>query len=333
MKFKFSRVLVTGGCGFIGSHYIELLSKKYPEVTILNLDLCTYAVSQKTIDLLDSLPNYSMMQGSICDHSFINKIYNDYQPDLVVNFAAESHVDNSINNPNIFIDTNVLGTVNLIKNLVSSKNSSLHKTLFHQISTDEVFGDTDLNSKELFVENSPLKPSSPYSASKASSDHMVRAWSRTFSLRYLITNCGNNFGPRQHFEKLIPTIILKILKNEKVPVYGTGQNIRDWIYVEDHAEMLLEIQNSNSVNETFLIGMMNEQSNLNIVKEIIKTLQPSSNIDGYIEFVKDRLGHDYRYALNNAKLENMLGKKFRSNFPEQIRSTVEWYLKNRNWFE
>ncbi len=333
MKFKYNRVLVTGGCGFIGSHYIEALLNTFTNVEVINLDLCTYAVSKKNIRLLDSLPNYELIKGSICDDSLVKKTLKNFEPDLVVNFAAESHVDNSINDPSIFLETNVLGTVNLINNLVFSDNKNLKETIFHQISTDEVFGDTDIHSKDLFNEESPMKPSSPYSASKASADHMIKSWHRTFSLNYIITNCGNNFGPRQHFEKLIPTIILNALKQEKVPIYGNGKNIRDWIYVKDHAETLINVQNSGLMNDAFLIGVRNEQSNIKLAKDILNLIYPSKPYEELIQYVDDRLGHDFRYALDNSKLEKKLNKKLSNNFEKEIKDTISWYKNNLNWWE
>jgi dTDP-glucose 4,6-dehydratase len=333
MNFKYNRVLVTGGCGFIGSHYIETLLNTFTNAEIINIDLCTYAVSKKTIESLDSLSKYELVKGSICDDLLINETFKNFQPDLIVNFAAESHVDNSINDPSIFLETNVLGTVNLINSLISSDNKNLKETIFHQISTDEVFGDTDIHSKDLFNEESPIKPSSPYSASKASADHMIRSWHRTFSLNYIITNCGNNFGPRQHFEKLIPTIILNALKEEKIPIYGAGNNIRDWIYVKDHAEILLSIQNSGLINDTFLIGMRNERSNIELVKYILNQMHPNQSYEDFIRFVDDRLGHDFRYALDNSKLEKKLNKKLSSNFEKEIKDTINWYRNNRDWWE
>ena len=331
-SFRFSRVLVTGGCGFIGSHYIENLNKSFPDTEILNIDACTYAASKKTINLLDSFKNYSLVRGNICDEDLIRSIFIEYQPNLIVNFAAESHVDNSIDNPNIFLETNILGTANLLRNIVSKK-VAMNNCIFHHISTDEVFGDMEIDSNEFFTETSLLKPSSPYSASKACSEHLVRAWSRTYGIQHLITNCGNNFGPRQHHEKLIPKIILSLIKDKKVPIYGDGKNIRDWIHVSDHVDMLIKIQNREVIHQTYLIGMENTFSNLDILKTIKEQLGKDKPLDQYIEFIPDRLGHDRRYALRTKKIREFLDEEFKDNFKEDLLGTIQWYKTEEDWWD
>lgn len=331
MAHILKKIIVTGGSGFIGSHFIEALISRYPETQIINLDLCTYAVSKNTHKLISNIKNVRHIKGSICDQTLIHDLYNEFLPDLIVNFAAESHVDNSIDDPKVFLETNIFGTYNLIHNLVSQEN--LKGTIFHHISTDEVYGDTGFSDDTQFQETSPIKPSSPYAASKASSEHLIRSWSRTYGLNYIITNCGNNFGPRQHNEKFIPTIIRRLSQNQKIPVYGDGKNVRDWIFVEDHANFLIDLYEKDILNETVNIGLNNELTNLEIIQSILEihTKKKNFNQNDYVNFVDDRLGHDERYAIDNNKLAKILGKLKPANFLSNLEKTVEWFEKNPKW--
>lgn len=330
-KKLFKRILVTGGGGFIGSSYIESLLLSPGSSEILNIDSQTYACSKTTLASFKNYNNYSHIKLDICDFDKINKEISNFKPDLIVHFAAESHVDNSIENPNSFINTNIIGTVNLLHSL--KKNNICKDVFFHHISTDEIYGDLSFD-EDPFTEESPIKPSSPYSASKASADLMVRAWSRTYGINFLITNCSNNFGPRQHPEKLIPKTIFSLLNKQKIPIYGDGLNVRDWIYVQDHTNILLKLQDSGLKNQTFNIGSNNEVSNLNIVSFIIEDLRNLgvSIADEPIEFVKDRLGHDRRYAINNNRLENHISKNLLTPFRPALLKTVNWYLENQSWW-
>lgn len=329
---KFNRVLVTGGGGFIGSSYIHLLATKFPATNILNIDSQTYACSATTLKTLSNYLNYSFMPVNICDASAVQSVVNEFMPDLVVHFAAESHVDNSIKNPNNFVSTNIIGTTNLLNAVNSSK--AANKTLFHHISTDEIYGDLTLD-EDPFTEQSPIKPSSPYSASKAAADLMVQAWSKTYGLNYLITNCSNNFGPRQHPEKLIPKSIISLINHDQVTIYGDGQNVRDWIYVDDHTNILLKLQESNIQNTVFNVGGKNEISNLTVVSNIIEHLQilGVKILDEPIKFVDDRLGHDRRYAINNKFLEAHLPDATLSPFNTALHETVLWYLEHQDWWQ
>ncbi|MDC0992227.1 dTDP-glucose 4,6-dehydratase [Gammaproteobacteria bacterium] len=330
---NFKKILVTGGGGFIGSSYIYNLLSKFKDIQVLNIDKQTYAASQSTLDMFLNFKNYIFLQSDICDASIISNTINEFKPDLIVHFAAESHVDNSIENPNTFIETNIQGTVNLL-NSVSKCTDLRDDFLFHHISTDEIYGDLDFM-EDPFTETSPIKPSSPYSASKASSDLMVEAWSRTFGINYLITNCSNNFGPRQHPEKLIPKTIFSLKNAERITLYGDGQNVRDWIFVEDHANILIKLQELGVRNQTFNIGGNNEISNYDLIHIIINTAKKMNIdiLDDPIEYVADRLGHDRRYAINNKKLEQHLPHGYLSSFESSIESTISWYLENENWWK
>lgn len=332
---------VTGGCGFIGSNFIQLIHASVPDAQIINLDKLTYAGNPANLSDIENSERYHFVKGDICDAAVVAKIFNDYKPAFVVNFAAESHVDRSISGPGEFIKTNILGTYTLLNqsleyfNLLSDTAQKAFR--FHHVSTDEVYG--SLGKHGYFTEQTPYDPSSPYSASKASSDHLVRAWHRTFELPVLITNCSNNYGPYQFPEKLIPLMILNCLDGKSLPVYGDGQNVRDWLYVEDHCEAILHVIKMGTVGETYNIGGNNEIRNLEIVEticDILDEVRPSGAGDTYrklITFVKDRPGHDFRYAIDAGKIKNELGWVPKHTFRTGIRDTINWYLENETWWE
>jgi len=299
-----------------------------PDKEILNLDCISYATSGKTLDLFDDYKNYQFKNIDINNFEDVLLIFKNFEPDIVVHFAAESHVDNSVTSPRIFLETNIMGTFNLLQASLEVKKI-LPSFVFHHVSTDEVYGDLDFQDAK-FTELSNYKPSSPYSASKASSDLIVQSWARTFNLDYVITNCSNNFGARQHTEKLIPTVIRKIINNQKVPIYGDGLNIRDWIYAKDHAQAIISIHEHNVINERINIGGDHEISNLSLVKDIL-TIMGSD--DDLIEFVEDRPGHDLRYAIDNSKIYSLTDWKPTQDFDQNIKETIEWYKNNPNWWE
>lgn len=331
------KILVTGGAGFIGSNFILYLLKKYSQYFILNLDKLTYAGDLENLKNAPEYPNYDFIKGDIQDYGLIEKIFVDYKITDVIHFAAESHVDNSIKGPEEFIKTNVNGTFNLIdvarkswmKNPFQFKKGT-EKNRFHHISTDEVYG--TLGQTGLFREDTPYAPNSPYSASKAASDMLVRSYHHTYGLNTVTTNCSNNYGPRQHSEKLIPTIIRKALTNKPIPIYGDGKNIRDWLYVDDHCKGIDLAFHKGKSGETYNIGGKNERDNNYIatkICEILNELKPLSGGKSYkelITYVKDRPGHDRRYAIDAAKIENELGWKAEENFESGIVKTVEWYI-------
>ena len=327
------KILVTGGCGFIGSNFI--LNQIRNGNTILNLDKLTYAGNTENLETLKTNNSYSFVKGDICDPKLVNKVFNDFFPDIVVHFAAESHVDRSIDEPMDFINTNILGTANL---LLHSQNIFIKnkKFKFVHVSTDEVFG--SLGQTGLFNESTPYSPRSPYSASKASSDHLVRAWGNTYKLPYNITNCSNNYGPYQFPEKLIPLMIANCLDEKPLPLYGKGQNIRDWLYVEDHCEAINQIVKHGANGQTYCIGGHNEIKNIDIVNIICKILdesKPRSNNLKYSElitYVDDRPGHDFRYAIDSSKIHYELNWKPIESFETGIHKTVEWYLENEKWW-
>ncbi|GGX19568.1 dTDP-glucose 4,6-dehydratase [Aquimarina muelleri] len=329
-------VLITGGAGFIGSNYINYISED-SDLQIINLDKLTYAADLSNIKI-ENNKNYTFIEGDICDIGIVEDIFKKYKIDTVVHFAAESHVDNSITGPKQFIDTNIVGTFNVLQQAyqtwMSSPNEIKPKfkhARFLHISTDEVYG--TLGKTGLFTEKTPYAPNSPYSASKASSDMLVRSYFHTYGLPVVTTNCSNNYGPRQHDEKLIPTIIRKAIKEESIPIYGTGKNIRDWLYVLDHCKGIDLVLNSGKKGETYNIGGKNEKENIyiaTIICEILDTMIPRSNDKSYkdlITFVKDRPGHDYRYAIDATKIENELGWTAEENFESGIKKTVTWYLE------
>ena len=328
----YTKILVTGGGGFIGSSYIYQILSRYENIQIINVDKKTYAASQSTLNMFQTHKNYEFLELDICNAKDIESVIYEEKPDLIIHFAAESHVDNSIVNPNAFIDTNIQGTANLLNGV---KNANLSdKFLFHHISTDEIYGDLDLGESP-FTETSSIKPSSPYSASKASSDLIVSAWSRTYGIDYLITNCSNNFGPRQHPEKLIPKTILSLMNSKKISLYGDGMNVRDWIFVDDHTNILIKLQELFIKNQTFNIGGNYEISNhdlIHIIIELAKELDIKVT-DDPIEHVSDRLGHDRRYAIDNSKLNKYLSQDLLSPFKSSLKSTISWYIENEDWWD
>ena len=347
-------ILVTGGAGFIGSNFLNLFVSRYPEHKFINLDKLTYAANLLNLKNIEGLPNYKFEQGDIADFSRITKIFNKYNPDIVVHFAAESHVDRSIIGPTEFIQTNIIGTFNLLEacrkkwhNLQDSKYSkssqyspdSLSKNkLFHHVSTDEVYGSLSLNDTNLFTEITPYTPHSPYSASKASSDHLVRAYYHTYGIPIKITNCSNNYGPYQFPEKLIPLMILNAVNNKPLPVYGKGENIRDWLYVKDHCEAIWTVLQKGKIGETYNIGGNNEWKNIDIVNKICDILAEELKKDPIkfkklITFVKDRPGHDLRYAIDSTKIKKELHWQPRETFETGLRKTIKWYLSNQKWVD
>ncbi|MEP3837391.1 MAG: dTDP-glucose 4,6-dehydratase [Algibacter sp.] len=329
-------ILVTGGAGFIGSNFILFLLRKHPLINIVNIDKLTYAGELSNLKEVEGYKNYTFVKGDICDRLLIENLFKEYNFSGVIHFAAESHVDNSIKSPNEFINTNVLGTFNLLdvakNHWMTSPNEFKKNHLesrFLHISTDEVYG--TLGEEGLFTEQTPYAPNSPYSASKASSDFIARSYFHTYGLNVVTTNCSNNYGPKQHDEKLIPTIIRKALKGDNIPIYGDGKNIRDWLYVEDHCKGIDLAFNNGMAGETYNIGGKNERNNLyiaNTICEILDNVLPkSTSYKTQISFVKDRPGHDYRYAIDASKIESELGWKAQENFETGIRKTIDWYIK------
>lgn len=331
-------ILITGGAGFIGSNYLNYKSELGSGVNLINLDKLTYAANTRNIDIKESDNNYTFIKGDICNIRTIQDIFSKYNINMVVHFAAESHVDNSISNPGTFIDTNIVGTFNLLqsayKNWMEAPNKfkkGFEEARFLHVSTDEVYG--TLGKTGLFTEETSYAPNSPYSASKASSDMLVRSYFHTYGLPVITTNCSNNYGPRQHDEKLIPTIIRKALKGDDIPIYGDGKNIRDWLYVLDHCKGIDLVLQKGRLGETYNIGGKNERENLyiaNTICEILDKIKPRSNKASYkqlIRFVTDRPGHDFRYAIDASKIENELGWKAEENFESGIEKTIHWYLE------
>ena len=329
-NYPFKRVLVTGGAGFIGSSFIEQLIHLNSKVEILNIDNVSYSVSNKTIKLLDKFSNHSHLKIDIANNESIKKIVKEFNPELLINFAAESHVDNSIDSAFPFINTNIIGTFNLLESF--RELSSESNRLFHHISTDEVYGDLNFD-EDPFNELSQYKPSSPYSASKAASDMLVHSWGRTHKVPYLITNCSNNFGPRQFTEKLIPKIIINAMNQENIPVYGDGLNIRDWIFFDDHTKILLKLHMKKIVNDSINIGSKCEKSNLEIINAISEILKEKYSIILQYSFVEDRPGHDKRYAIDMSKAEKLLNTKIKNKFISNIEKTVDWYIDNYDWWK
>ena len=332
---------VTGGCGFIGANFIQYLLKKTKPKSVINLDKLTYAGNQKNLADFEQDPRYIFVHGDICDAELVSKLFTEYQPNYIVNFAAESHVDRSIDGPAEFIQTNIVGTSVLLQEALkyysTLKGGGSERFRFHHVSTDEVFG--SLSESGFFTEETPYDPSSPYSASKASSDHLIRAWHRTFDLPVLISNCSNNYGPYQFPEKLIPLMILNCLEEKPLPVYGTGENIRDWLYVEDHCDAIYTILQKGTIGETYNVGGNNEIKNIQIVEEIcdvLNDIHPAGSGKSYhelITFVKDRPGHDFRYAIDASKLKKEIGWEPKESFNTGIQKTIEWYLKNEEWWK
>ena len=333
--------LVTGGSGFIGSNFIRFLLSKSENNQVVNLDKLTYAGNPQNLLKFEHDDRYVFNQGDICDQEHVRELIQLHHPDIIVNFAAESHVDRSIDGPGEFIKTNISGTYTLLQESLryyqSLENDKQKKFRFHHVSTDEVFG--SLGEDGFFTEETPYDPSSPYSASKAASDHLVRAWERTYGLPIIISNCSNNYGPYQFPEKLIPLMILNCLAEESLPVYGTGENIRDWLYVEDHCDAIYTIIEKGKLGETYNVGGNNEIQNIEIVKTICTILDndaPSKNGKSYLDlitFVSDRPGHDFRYAIDSSKLKNELNWSPNETFHSGIRKTIDWYLENQVWWQ
>ena len=318
------KILVTGGAGFIGSNFMHYMVNKYPEYDFVNLDALTYAGNYNNIKLLESKSNYKFVKGDITDRDFIDKLFENEKFDWVVNFAAESHVDNSIKNPGIFLTTNIIGTQVLMD---ASRKYGI--TRYHQISTDEVYGDLPLDRPDLlFTEDTKIHTSSPYSSSKASADLLVGAYYRTYGLPITISRCSNNYGPYQFPEKLIPVVISKALNNESIPVYGKGENVRDWIHVIDHNIGVDMILHKGKVGEVYNLGGHSERTNLDVVKTILKQLGKSEDL---IEYVTDRPGHDLRYAIDSTKAERELGWDRTYTFEDGIKETIDWYVNNEAW--
>jgi len=336
-----TNILLTGTAGFIGSNFVPYFLKKYPEYNLINLDLLTYAGNIENLKECESSPRYKFIKGNICNRELVEFIFTEYDIQGVIHFAAESHVDNSIKNPGVFIETNINGTFTLLD---VAQKYWMHKPFeykenykgcrFHHISTDEVYG--TLNERDLFTEETPYAPNSPYSASKASSDMIVRSYQETYGMNTVITNCSNNYGPKQHDEKFIPTIIRKALAGESIPIYGDGKNIRDWLYVLDHCKGIDLVYHTGKEANVYNIGGRNERTNLQIVAAITTILDekvPAKEQMGkesygeLITFVEDRAGHDRRYAIDATKLESKLGWKADEDFDSGIVKTVEWYLK------
>ncbi|VWX31629.1 dTDP-D-glucose-4,6-dehydratase [Moraxellaceae bacterium 17A] len=332
-------ILVTGGAGFIGSAVIRYLINETNN-NVLNIDKLTYAGNLESLETVSNNPRYQFLHADICDKSAMTKAFQDFQPNIVMHLAAESHVDRSIDGPMDFIQTNIIGTYTLLEvarnywqNLTEDKKSRFK---FHHISTDEVYGDLE-GTDDLFTEETSYSPSSPYSASKASSDHLVRAWYRTYGLPVVVTNCSNNYGPYHFPEKLIPLVILNALDGKPLPVYGDGKQIRDWLYVEDHARALYLVATTAKVGETYNIGGHNEKQNIDVVKTIctiLDNIKPRTDGQSYaqqITFVKDRPGHDLRYAIDASKIQQELNWQPQETFESGIQKTVEWYLANEDW--
>ncbi len=329
-------ILITGGAGFIGSHLVRLFVNKYPEYKIVNLDKLTYAGNLENLKDVDNASNYIFEKGDIVDEEYIKVLFAKYNFDGVIHLAAESHVDRSITNPMEFIMTNVVGTVNLLNAAKNSWKGNERNKLFYHVSTDEVYG--SLNDIELFVETTPYDPQSPYSSSKASSDHFVRAYGNTYGLPFVISNCSNNYGPNQFPEKLLPLFINNIRNSKTLPVYGDGKFTRDWLYVEDHVIAIDKIYHEGRTGETYNIGGFNEWTNIDLIKVLCKQMdlalgRKAGTSESLITYVKDRPGHDKRYAIDANKLKNELGWEPSLQFEEGLSKTIAWYLDNEEWMD
>jgi dTDP-glucose 4,6-dehydratase len=335
-KQKFMKeILITGGAGFIGSHVIRRMVINHPQTRIINLDQLTYAGNLENLKDIENAPNYQFIRGDITDAAFLKNLFNKHEIGGVIHLAAESHVDRSIANPMAFIQTNIVGTVNLLNACRDAWKEMDHK-LFYHISTDEVYG--SLGKEGLFTETTPYDPRSPYSASKASSDHLVRSYYHTYGMPVVLSNCSNNYGPNQFPEKLIPLAIHNILQMKPIPVYGKGENIRDWLYVEDHAAAIELIFHKGVIGRTYNIGGLNEWKNIDLIKLLCQLMDEQLGRDPgtsekLITFVKDRAGHDLRYAIDSTRIQEELDWRPSLNFEQGLSRTVAWYLENREWME
>ena len=328
-------ILITGGAGFIGSHVVRYFLRNHSELHIVNLDKLTYAGNLENLRDVEHLPNYTFEKGDIADAAFVQSLFEKYNFDGVIHLAAESHVDRSITNPMEFVETNVVGTVTLLNAAVAHWKDNFQGKRFYHVSTDEVYGELQ-NPEDFFTEETSYDPRSPYSASKAASDHFVRAYGNTYGLPIVISNCSNNYGPNHFPEKLIPLIIHNIVHQKPLPVYGKGENVRDWLYVEDHAKAIDKVFHEGKIGETYNIGGFNEWKNIDVVKLLCKIVDQKLNrsegeSEKLIQFVTDRAGHDFRYAIDSTKIMNALGWKPSLQFEEGIEKTVDWYLNNTEW--
>ena len=329
-------ILITGGAGFIGCHVVKLFVQKYPKYNIINFDKLTYAGNLDNLRDIEKMPNYTFVKGDICDIAKVKEVFENYNINAVIHLAAESHVDRSITNPFEFANTNIMGTLTLLNQAKISWKDNFKDKLFYHISTDEVYG--SLGDEGFFLEDTPYDPQSPYSAAKASSDHFVRAYHNTFGLPVVVTNCSNNYGPNQFPEKLIPLFINNIRNNKALPVYGEGLNIRDWLFVEDHARAIDVVFHQGKLGDTYNIGGFNEWTNIALIQVICKVMdtklgRPEGTSEKLISYVTDRAGHDMRYAIDATKLKEELGWEPSLQFEEGIEKTIDWYLENQDWMD